>query len=292
MGEKMVHANGVEICTEAFGDPDDIPILLVMGASSSMLMWEEGFIDRLVAGGRFVIRYDNRDTGKSTCVDFDSEPYDVSDMAADAVGVLDAYGIESAHAVGESLGSFIVQHLALDHRPRVRSITPIMSSPDASSALSAVGVEAGPTDLPGPTQEWVDAVAELPVVDPYDVPAAIDLRLRMFRMLHGSAHPFPEETKRAIVEKEIARATDFGKANNHALVFANTPRWFDRLATLDVPTLVIHGTEDIILPYEHGAALAAAITGARLLTLEGVGHSLPEEEWDGITSAILQHTAF
>ena len=100
MSEHMIAANGIEICTEAFGNPNDVPILLVMGATSSMLMWREGFIDQLVAGGRFVIRYDNRDTGKSSCFDFEQEPYTVSDMAVDAVGVLDAYDIESAHAVG------------------------------------------------------------------------------------------------------------------------------------------------------------------------------------------------
>ena len=286
----MIKANGVEICTEAFGNPNDIPILLVMGATSSMLMWEQGFIEKLVSGNRFVIRYDNRDTGRSTCFDFEKQPYDASDMAADAVGVLDAYDIESAHAVGASLGGFVVQHLALDHRSRVRTITPVMSSPDPAAALPAVGGEAEPTALPGPTQAWVEAIAELAALDPDDVQAAIDLRVRMLGMLHGSAHDFPETKVRAIVEAEVARAIDYPKANNHGLAYAATPRWMDRLDTLDVPTLVIHGTEDIILPYEHGKALAEAIAGARLLTLEGVGHSMPEEEWDRITAAILEHT--
>ena len=94
-----------------------------------------------------------------------------------------------------------------------------------------------------------------------------------------------------IIAAEVARANDYAKANNHILAFASTPRWIDRLETLDVPTLVIHGTEDIILPYEHGKALAKAIDGAELLTLEGVGHAIPEEEWDRIATAIVRHTA-
>lgn len=291
MTEKMTKANGIEICTEAFGNPDDVPILLVMGASSSMLMWREAFIDKLVAGGRFVIRYDNRDTGKSTSFDFEQEPYTISDMAADAVGVLDAYNLESAHAVGASLGGLIVQHLALDHRSRVRSITPIMSSSDPAAALPAVGGDAGTTSLPAPTDDWVEAIAELAAIDPNDIPAAIDLRVRMLGMLQGSAHQFPEVETRALVEAEVARALDYTKANNHVLTFAATPSWADRLGTLDIPTLVIHGREDIILPYPHGEALAEAITGANLVMLEGVGHSMPEEEWDRISAAILEHTA-
>lgn len=290
MAEKMVKANGIEICTQAFGSPDDVPILLVMGATSSMLMWREGFIDKLVAGGRFVIRYDNRDTGKSSCFDFEQEPYTVSDMAADAVGVLDAYDLESTHAVGASLGGFIVQHLALDHRSRVRSITPIMTSGDPAAALPAVGGEARDTALPPPTDEWVEAIAELGELDPDDIPSAIDLRVRMLGMLHGSTHPFPEAETRALVEAEVARARDYSKANNHGLTFAATPRWVDRLGTLDIPTLVIHGTDDIIMPYPHGEALAEAIAAANLVMLEGTGHSMPEEEWDRITGAILEHT--
>lgn len=291
MPEKMIQTNGIEICTEAFGQPNDVPILLVMGASSSMLMWEEGFIDKLVAGERFVIRYDNRDTGKSTGFDFDKQPYTVSDMAADAAGVLDGYGIASGHVVGQSLGSLIVQHLALDHRARVRSITPIMSSPDTSAALPAVGGEAESTVLPGPTKVWVEAVAELGILDERDLPAAVDLKVGMLRLLQGSAYPYPEEKMRVIIAAEVARANDYAKANNHILAFASTPRWIDRLETLDVPTLVIHGTEDIVLPYEHGKALAKAIDGAELLTLEGVGHAMPEEEWDRIATAIVKHTA-
>jgi pimeloyl-ACP methyl ester carboxylesterase len=292
MSEKMITSNGIEICTETFGNPNDVPILLVMGAASSMLMWREEFIDKLVDGGRFVIRYDNRDTGKSSCFDFEQKPYTLSDMAADAVGVLDAYDIKSVHAVGASLGGCIVQHLALDHHARVRTITPIMSSSDPAAALPAVGGDAGDTTLPPPTDEWVSAVAELAGLDPDDISAAIKLKIRMLGMLHGSAYPFPEAQTQELVEAEVARARDYPKANNHVLTFAATPSWVDRLQGLDVPTLVIHGTEDIILPYPHAKALAGVIAGAKLLTLEGVGHSMPEEEWGRITRAILEHTSF
>ena len=291
MAEKMIRANGIDICTEAFGNPSAAPLLLVMGAGCSMLLWEEAFCRKLAAGGRFVIRFDNRDTGRTPCFDFATAPYTLADMAADAVGILDAYRIDSAHVVGASMGGMIAQHLALDHRHRVRTITAIMSTADPSPLLSAAYGRTAPANaLPPPTEAVLRLVIASTVLDPADVRGMIEQRVELFRVLWGSAHPYDEARMRAIFVREAERAIDYVKAANHGLAMARTPRWLERLRTLDIPTLVIHGTEDGSLPFVHGQALANAIPGAKLLPLEGVGHALPEQEWDRIASAIVEHT--
>ncbi len=291
MTERMIKANGVDICTEAFGDPRDTPVLLVMGASASMLLWPEEFCERLAAAGRYVIRYDNRDTGRSVHYPVGEPEYSVEDMADDAIGVLDAYGIDTAHIVGASMGGMITQQVALRHRDRVRTITPIMSTPDPSAVLGAMTGDSPEGALPGPSPEVLAVAMAGPTLDYSDKKAVAQNRVDMFRILHGPAHPFDEEGQLELYTREVDRDPQFASTQNHAVAIAKTPSWRSRLASLDVPTLVIHGTADPILPYEHGVALAKEIPGAELVTMEGVGHELPVEEWDTIVPAILRHTA-
>ena len=144
MAERLVRANGVEICTEPFGDPSDPPVLLMMGLSGSMIWWDEAFCEMLAAGGRFVIRYDQRDTGMSVTYPAGRPGYTGADLVADAVGLLDAYAIHDAHVVGVSAGGALAQVLAIDHPDRVRSLVLISTSP-------AVGDDRA--RLPGPSQE-------------------------------------------------------------------------------------------------------------------------------------------
>jgi len=287
----MVKANGVDICTEAFGDPSDTPILLIMGASASMLMWPEEFCERLAAAGRYVIRYDNRDTGLSIHYPLGEPEYTVEDMADDAVAVLDAYGIDTAHIVGASMGGMITQQVALRHRDRVRTITPIMSTPDPGAVLGSLSGEGDGGALPGPTPELLAAALSQATVDPNDKQAVIESRVELFKVLHGPAYPYDEATMRDVFTREVERDANFQSTANHQVAIAKTPSWRSKLASLDVPTLVIHGTADPILPYEHGVALAKEIPGAELLTMEGVGHELPHEEMDSLVPAILRHTS-
>jgi pimeloyl-ACP methyl ester carboxylesterase len=290
MTERMIKSNGVDICTEAFGNPEDVPILLIMGASASMLMWPEEFCEQLAAGGRYVIRYDNRDTGRSIHYPVGEPGYTVEDMADDAAAVLDAYGIDSAHIVGASMGGMITQQVALRHRDRARTITPIMSTPDPSAVLAALAGGDDPSALSPPTAE-VMAMALSEPVDFSDRQAVIDNRVKMFRVLHGPAHPYDEAVMADVAGRDFDRDPDLASAQNHALAIQKTPSWRSRLPGLDIPTLVIHGTADPILPYDHGVALAKEIPGAELLTMEGVGHELPREEYDNVIGAILRHTS-
>ena len=164
--ERMVKANGIDLWTEDFGRYTDPPILLIWGASGQGISWPEEFVELLVAGGFYVIRYDNRDTGLSSCFDFAKNPYTVADMSSDAVGLLDAYGITRAHVVGISLGGIIGQQMAIDHPHRLLTLTSIISTPAGSGILTALRGEPQPDDLPPPTPEFIEASAEVAAVNP------------------------------------------------------------------------------------------------------------------------------
>lgn len=290
-GEKMIEANGIEICTDSFGDAADPAILLIMGAGASMLLWEDEFCSQLADGGRFVIRYDNRDTGKTTSCPLGEPNYTVDDMAADAVAVLDAYDVDAAHVAGASMGGMITQVVGLNHSDRVLSLTPIMSTPDPQAVLDAIEGREPSFDLSPPTEQVVTLAIAAATLDWGDEAAVLDNRVDMFKVLTGPAHPYDEASRRALFAAEIERAVNFPSTQNHGPAIEASDSWHERLDTLDVPTLVIHGTADPILPYDHGEALAASIPGATMLTLEGVGHELPQPEWDKVIAAMLEHTS-
>jgi pimeloyl-ACP methyl ester carboxylesterase len=289
MTERMVQANGVDIWTEDFGDPADPTILLVMGAGGQAILWPDDFIGGLVFGRRHVIRYDNRDVGQTTCFDFASNPYTIADMAADAVAVLDAYGVDQADVVGASMGGMIVQTVALNAPDRVRTMTSIMSTPLAGGLMSAI-MGGGEAILPGPEQKVLDLLvlnAEPPKSDDERVERAVV----QWRALAGTMAPYDEDEVRERERRILARAKNIDSANNHQLAIASSPDRTDDLARITAPTLVIHGTEDPILPYPHGEATAKAIPGARLLPIEGMGHEIPPPAIPIMVAAILEFTS-
>jgi pimeloyl-ACP methyl ester carboxylesterase len=275
----MIEANGVELCTEAFGDPGDPPILLVMGIGGSMLWWEEGFCRMLSDGGRFVIRYDHRDTGRSVTYEPGRPGYTGADLVADAAGVLDAYEIAAAHVVGVSAGGALAQPLALDFPDRVSSLVLISTT----SALP------GGRRLPPPTDEFVQFVSSAEV-DWNSASSVSEYLVGYQRLLAGGKRPFDEAAVRELVRREVERANNIAAAQNHDLL-RDDERTHEPLSSISAPTLVIHGTADPMFPLEHGKALADEIPGARLLTLEGAGHGVDRADWETIVSAILEHTA-
>jgi pimeloyl-ACP methyl ester carboxylesterase len=290
MTEKMVKSNGVDICTEEFGESGAPTLLLIHGATVSMLRWPDGFCQTLAAGGRHVIRYDNRDTGRSTTYPPGSCEYTVEDLADDAVGVLDAYGIGRAHIVGQSMGGMATQQVALRHPERVLTITPISTTSDPSVLLATMMGVVVPAGLPGPTDRFLAAIGRRAELDPSDQAAAVDQLVAFFGALAGSRYPIDEAWERDTAQAELKRTDSFASAMNHAAVVAATPPWHERLSEVRAPTLVMHGTDDPILPYPHGEALAAAIPGAQLMALDGVGHDIPRGIWNTMTVAILEHT--
>jgi pimeloyl-ACP methyl ester carboxylesterase len=274
----MIEANGVELCTESFGDPADPPILLIMGIGASMLWWEEGFCRLLADGGRYVIRYDHRDTGRSVTYEPGRPEYSGADLVADGVGVLDAYGIRAAHLVGVSAGGAFAQLLALDFPDRVLSLVLISTSPATP----------GQRGLPSATERYARFLATAEV-DWSDDRSVIEYLVDYARVLAGDDRPFDEAAARDLVGRDVERARNIASSENHGVI-ADGEVSRKPLSSIAAPTLVIHGTADPMFPLEHGQALAAEIPSATLLTLNGAGHGVDRADWETIVRAIIEHT--
>jgi pimeloyl-ACP methyl ester carboxylesterase len=275
-----VHVNGVDLCVETFGSPTDPAILLIMGAGASMDWWQDDFCARLAAGPRYVIRYDHRDTGQSTSYPPGEPGYTGDDLVADAAALIAVLGVGRAHVVGQSAGGALAQVLALDHRERVASLTLVATSP------------AGPDpDLPPMIDEASAAFAAIAEPDWSDRAAVIEYLTEQWRASASRSRPFDAEGTRALSARVVERTANMESSMKNFYAAQGTDRWRERLGQLDVPTLIVHGTEDPLFPLGHGEALAREIPGAELLTLEGAGHELARRDWDVVVPAILAHTS-
>ena len=289
----QVETNGISLEYDTFGDPSAPPVLLIMGLGAQMILWDEEFCADLARRGRHVVRFDNRDCGRSTRLDHlgvpdmsalisavlsgapASAPYLLSDMADDTTGLLDGLGIGSAHVVGASMGGMIAQTLALRSPDRVRTLTSIMSS-------------TGRPGLPGPTGAAQQVLFTPP---PTDREGAIEHGLRTWRTIGSPGFPFDEDGVRARMERAFERGlSPLGTARQFAAILASGGR-HDALRELRVPTLVIHGEADPLVPIDCGRDTAACIPGSDLLVVEGMGHDLPRAAWPLLLDAIERHTA-
>ncbi len=272
-GQRMIEVNGVRLCADTTGDVADPAILLIGGMNASMDWWEEEFCHRLASGdgqgGRFVIRYDHRDTGRSVSYPAGKPGYTGADLAADVTGVLDAFGRRSAHLAGISMGGALAQRVALAHPGRVDSLVLFSTSP-------AVPVE---SELPPASDDLRPYfTGEVPLPDGTERAAIIDYLTGYERHLEGAEY-FDEAHVRTLVARIVDRTSDMAASMmNHALADEGEPVR-GRLADIAAPTLVIHGTADPLFPFGHGEALARGIPGAGLLPLAGVGHQVPPRPW-------------
>ncbi|BCG92469.1 alpha/beta fold hydrolase [Mesorhizobium sp. 131-2-1] len=266
------------IVSETFGNSADPAVLLIMGAMASMLWWPEAFCRKLAGEGLFVIRYDNRDTGSSSKYPPGAPPYTFDDMADDAIRVLDDHSVQRAHVVGMSMGGMIAQLVTLKHPSRVAALTVISSSP--------VGIDT--SHLPGMTETYKEHSTAGETVDWSDRSQVVDFIVSDARALASIAHPFDEARTKAFVEQDYDRSEGLLSATNHFLLKGGGD-WSGRLHGIEAPLLAIHGTADPIFPVEHGAALAAAVAGARLARIEGGGHELHPDDWAVMIAAIAAH---
>lgn len=261
---RVVEHQGIRLATEAFGDPNDQPVLLVMGATASMLGWPDEFCISLAERGLYVIRYDHRDTGQSTTVPPGEATYAVEDLAEDAIAILDAYGIDKIHLIGMSLGGYITQMLAVAQSKRVASLTLIASEP-----LGWDGAE-----LPHISQAFLDHFSTLASLDWSDRGAVADFLVESERLCAGTGTTFDEYRERARVERVISRTDSLPSMFNHGALVTRDD-WTGRFREIGCPVLVIHGADDPILPVENGRAIAQALPHASLTVLTGTGHELP-----------------
>ncbi|PKN51278.1 MAG: alpha/beta hydrolase [Deltaproteobacteria bacterium HGW-Deltaproteobacteria-13] len=286
--------NGIQIEYETFGNPSDRPLLLVWGIWGQMIMWDEGLCRDLASRGHYVIRYDNRDVGLSSKFDKggitdimgimgkilsgdkSSVPYTIEDMADDGAGLLDALGIPCAHICGISMGGIIAQTIALRHPSQVLSLTSIFSTTSNPK-------------LPQPKPEILSAFFT-PL--PADRSAFIEGTVGKFKMVVGSRFPFDEEWFRGKVAASYDRCFYQQGMGRHVLALLAQNDRKEALASIKVPALVIHGTEDPLFSVEAGKETAAVIPGAQLLLLEGVGHDVVTYggAWPQIVEAITAHT--
>jgi pimeloyl-ACP methyl ester carboxylesterase len=283
-----VKANNIEIEYDTFGDPSSKPLLLIMGLGAQMIRWEEDFCQKFVERGFYVIRFDNRDVGLSTKFDEVGEPdlmkiymkvakgekieaaYTLNDMADDAAGLLSALNIEKAHICGASMGGMIAQTVAYRHPSRVLSLTSIMSS-------------TGNPDLPRPKPEAMKVLIQPP---PTEREALIEHGVNTMRLIHGTGFPFDEERARNLVIAGIDRSNYRPGYSRQLAAILATGNRKQNLTSITAPTLVIHGSEDPLMPPDGGKDTAEAIPGAELLIIEGMGHSIPIEVWSQVMDAI------
>ena len=285
---QLARANGIDICYEIFGDQGAEPMLLIMGLGGQMIYWDDDFCRQMAARGFRVIRFDNRDIGKSTKFSGGKRlgalellklrilnipvaaPYTLLDMAKDATGLIDALGIKSAHLVGMSMGGMIAQEIAISFPDRVRSLISIMSS-------------TGNPKTPQPTRE---AMAVLMAPPPATKEEYFERHAQTWKVLRGGSFPEDEALDRSRAERNFERGLNpAGTGRQLRAILASGSRK-ERLASVKAPTLVIYGTIDPLARPEGGKDTAASIPGAKLLMIEGMGHALPIRMWPQIIDAI------
>lgn len=272
------------MCVEAFGAPDDPAVLLIAGAAQSMVWWEDDFCGLLAAGGRLVVRYDHRDTGRSASSPAGHPSYGAAELATDPLRVLDALRLTGAHLVGLLMGGGIAQLVAVTRPERVRTLTLVSTTP--------AGPHGGPA-LPGPAPQ-VAAASSSPDPEPdwTDREAVLRHRVEAERPYAGTLG-FDAPGVRALAAREVDRTRSMAASMTNHFLLDDDARPADAgFARIAAPTLVLHGTADPLFPLEHGRALARLIPGARLVELPGVGHQQPpRQSWDVVAPAILRHTA-
>jgi len=286
--ELFAPANGIQLCYQELGDPDGEPLLMVMGLATQMIAWDEEFCAMLAERGYRVVRFDNRDIGRSTRIDSaglpgkvamltgrGTPPYLLRDMAADTFGLMDHLGIDSAHLVGASMGGMIVQTAAIEQPERVRSITSIMST-------------TGSRKVGHPSYRTFGFMLGKP---PREREAAIERVIKTFKTIGSPGYPFDEERIRELAGRSFDRGhSPAGIARQLHAITASGDRT-PGLRKLELPALVIHGKNDVLVNPSGGRATAKAILGAKLRMIEGMGHDLPRALWPTFADEIAANAA-
>jgi len=300
MSQKMASVNGLHLYCESFGIPKHPAVLLIMGNSAQAIMWPTEFCENLAKCGFFVIRYDNRDTGLSTCIDYALNPYTLHDLANDAVGLLDALKIKKAHIVGLSMGASIGQLLALYHPQHCQTLVCMMATADLSIKNDAfAGKKIPSTSLPPPARDYILAVLALNTRTTNSRQEKIQQLVENWQLANGKKAKFDKDYWQALMTLAVRREESneaaqgglkFAHFGNHTQAQKASPEPnIPMLKGITLPTLVIQGSEDPLFPPPHGQALADAIPNATLLQIEGMGHALNIEYFQDMTQALVGH---
>jgi pimeloyl-ACP methyl ester carboxylesterase len=289
MAEQIAQVGRVQIAYETFGDPDDPPLLLIMGLASQMILWDEELCQMFVERGFYVIRFDNRDVGHSSHVRGGGKPkvlramagitrnphYTLDDMADDSFGLLDHLGIESAHVVGASMGGMIAQTMAIRRPERVRSLASIMST----TGNRRVGMPR------------LRALGLLLRKAPRDRDSYVEYVAGIFKVIGSPGFDRDEAWIRKLAGESYDRGVDRAGPGRQIVAVQASGDRTKQLARVRVPTVVIHGKEDPLIPVRAGRATARAIPGAELVEIEGMGHDVPPELWPRIVETVARNAA-
>ncbi|RYZ86242.1 MAG: alpha/beta hydrolase [Proteobacteria bacterium] len=275
MHKFIVHNQTLELYTESFGSSNDPALILIMGASGSSQMWEDEFCENLARKKFFVIRYDNRDTGQSTTGKPGELSYTIEDMADDCLTIALGYHLKSFHLAGLSLGGMIAQVVALKAPDKILSLS-ILSSSAWADLPNLPGIEPSVMDelAKGANLDWTDRKA-------FTEYFANNLKVQA----GGLRHPFDRDHAIKISEKEFDHAKNIQSSVNHAQL-SGAEKYFDLIAKTKIPTLIIHGSKDPVLPIEHGQALQRLIPSSKLFILEKGGHEVHPNDFDEIAEII------
>lgn len=280
----IVKANDIEIWYDTFGRPKDRPLLLVMGGLCQGILWPDPFCQLLASRGFYVIRYDHRDTGLSSCFDFDQSPYDLLDMAKDGLALLSALKIEKAHIAGLSIGGVIAQMMGAHAKERVLSLTIISSTCDLRPSALAYEHASENFSLSKPKEFYLKWMEEFRENFPKEMER---LLLERWRILNGQVAPFEEEFYRSIYHEFVKRQKHPESLLNHAYAIKRsldltlqTPK------KVLVPTVVVQGSEDPVFQPDHGKALNRLIKGSRYVEVEGLGHVLNKQFYAPLADVI------
>lgn len=275
--ERFITSGAVELCTESFGHAGNTPLVLIMGATASMVWWDAEFCQGLADKGFYVIRYDNRDVGKSTTYPSGEPPYSTLDMADDVLAVMDGYGFDAAHLVGMSLGGMLAQIVAIRNPERVKTLT-----------LIASGIWDDRPELPTIDPAVLEYHVLAGTLDWKDEEKVIDYLVGGWRILNGSRHPFDEQRTFQLAQAEVERAPNLLSMFNHSML-AGGEELYGLAGQIQAPALIIHGTEDKVLPFEHALEMNKTIPHSTLLELKGAGHEIHPNDWKMIIEAMAEH---
>ena len=274
--QKIVKFNDISLYTESFGESTNPAILLIMGAASSLIWWDVKFCEMLVDKGFYVIRYDNRDTGKSSFYPVGKPGYTFEEMSDDAIQILDAYHIEKAIIMGMSMGGMLAQMVAVRHPERVSGLVL------HASMYFAEGAEKLPVFSPE-VQKFFDDYGNY---QPVGFRAQVDYAFKQWQVTHQSQRVNNLDEIYQMIELDVSRAIDYNSKLNHSFAEV-TGDELTRIKEISCPTLVIHGTEDNVIPHIHGEMLSKTIPHARLLSLVGAGHELHPDDYDLIVDNLI-----
>lgn len=287
--EQLVVANNIHINYDSFGDKSHPAIVLIMGLATQMIYWDEQFCQLLASQGYWVIRFDNRDNGKSTWMEALPVPsgvallanalfkrplgaaYLLADMMKDTLGLFDALDLHSAHIVGASMGGMIAQELAIHHPQRVKSLTSIMST-------------TGNKKLPKPSASFSFKMLKPP---PKDANKAAAYGMHVWRLIHGEHYPFDQQKVLGLIKRALKRGFNPAGNTRQLAAILDSPDRTAALSTLNVPSLILHGEDDPLVPVACGIATAKAIPNAKIKTYPGMGHTIPRQLYTDITTQIL-----